>query len=134
MTDPAHPVPLAVEPAVRSARQRRHGRATAVAAPYTLLLPALVVIVLVLGYPLYKIVVLSFQKYGLFELIRHKGRWVGTANYATIFHDGEFWRVVLRTFAFTAVCVSLTMVLGTAIALLNGENDVPVRARLRSGA
>jgi N,N'-diacetylchitobiose transport system permease protein len=61
---------------------------------------------------------MSFEKYGLFELIRHKGRWVGTANYATIFHDGEFWRVVLRTFAFTAVCVSLTMVLGTAIALL----------------
>ena len=72
----------------------------------------------VLAYPLYLLVKMSFQKYGLFELIRHQGRWVGTANYASIFHDGTFWHVVLRTVVFTAACVSLTMVLGTALALL----------------
>ena len=67
---------------------------------------------------MYMLVRMSFQKYGLFELIRHKGRWIGTANYGRIFHDSEFWHVVLRTVAFTAVNVALTMVLGTAIALL----------------
>jgi N,N'-diacetylchitobiose transport system permease protein len=95
--------------------RRRLGQA---AAPYALLAPAAAVIGVILAYPLYLLVKMSFEKYGLFELIRHKGRWIGTANYASIFHDGEFWHVVLRTVAFTVVCVTLTMVLGTAIALL----------------
>jgi N,N'-diacetylchitobiose transport system permease protein len=133
VTDPAHPVPLAVEPAVRSARQRRHGRAAAVAAPYSLLLPALVVIVLVLGYPLYKIVVLSFQKYGLFELIRHQGKWIGLDNYSTIIHDHTFWVVLARTFAFTAVNVGLTMLLGTLIALLLAALGRGMRLLLTTG-
>jgi N,N'-diacetylchitobiose transport system permease protein len=95
--------------------RRRVGR---IAAPYVLLAPAAAVVAVVLAYPLYLLGKMSFEKYGLFELIRHKGRWIGTANYSGIFHDAEFWYVVLRTIAFTAVCVSLTMVLGTAIALL----------------
>jgi len=80
--------------------------------------PALLVLGVVLAYPLYKLVQMSFQKYGLSELIRHKGTWVGTANYSQILHDGEFWHVVLRTVLFTVAAVGLTMVLGTAIALL----------------
>jgi N,N'-diacetylchitobiose transport system permease protein len=81
-------------------------------------LPAFAVIVAVLGYPLYQLVVLSFQQYGLFELLQHKGTWIGLANYSEILHDREFWRVLVRTIVFTAVTVSLTMVLGTLIALL----------------
>src|SRR5262245_62578679 len=76
---------------------------------------------------------MSFQKYGLFELIRHQGKWIGTANYASIFHDGEFWHVVLRTIVFTAVCVSLTMVLGTAIALLLLQVSRWVRIAMTTG-
>jgi N,N'-diacetylchitobiose transport system permease protein len=102
------PVPT-VEPASRPARRRRRAG---------LLLPALVVIGAVLGYPLYKLFTLSFQQYGLFELIRHQGKWVGLDNYSTILHDREFWVVLGRTIAFTAVTVALTMTLGTLIALL----------------
>jgi N,N'-diacetylchitobiose transport system permease protein len=119
-------------PASRRRRfsRRRVGQATA---PYLLLLPAAAVIGLVLAYPLYLLVKMSFQKYGLFELIRHKGVWVGTANYASIFHDGEFWHVVLRTIVFTAVCVSLTMIFGTAIALLLLQVSRWVRIALTGG-
>jgi N,N'-diacetylchitobiose transport system permease protein len=98
-----------------------------------LLTPAVAVIGVVLAYPLYLLAKMSFQKYGLFELIRHQGRWIGTANYARIFHDGEFWHVVLRTAAFTAVCVSLTMVLGTAIALLLLQVSRFMRLALTTG-
>src|SRR5205823_4262924 len=86
------------------------------AAPYGLLLPASAVIAAVLAYPLYYLVRLSFQHYGLFQLVRHKGEAIGTANYAEIFHDALFWHVVLRTIAFTFACVSLTIVLGTLVA------------------
>jgi N,N'-diacetylchitobiose transport system permease protein len=106
--------------ALQSRRRRRswHRRALPVAAPYALLLPTAGVIAAVLGYPLYLLVNLSFQKYGLFELVRHKGHYVGTANYARILHDSQFWTVLGRTVLFTAVNVALTLVLGTAIALL----------------
>jgi N,N'-diacetylchitobiose transport system permease protein len=121
-----------VIPAARRRRfsRRRVGQA---AAPYLLLAPAAAVIGLVLAYPLYLLVKMSFQKYGLFELIRHQGKWIGTANYASIFHDGEFWHVVLRTIVFTAVCVSLTMVLGTAIAMLLLQVSRFMRIALTTG-
>jgi N,N'-diacetylchitobiose transport system permease protein len=106
--------PLASRRRRRLTRQRI-GRAVA---PYALLAPAVAVIGVILAYPVYLLVRMSFEKYGLFELIRHKGRWVGTANYTHIFHDSEFWHVLLRTVVFTVVNVTLTMVLGTAIALL----------------
>ncbi len=110
--------------------RRRLGQA---AAPYALVVPAAAVIGVILAYPLYLLVKMSFQKYGLFELIRHKGRWIGTANYGSILHDGEFWHVVLRTVAFTAVCVSLTMVLGTALALLLLQVGRFMRVALTTG-
>jgi N,N'-diacetylchitobiose transport system permease protein len=106
------------------------GHATA---PYALLAPALVVLGVVLGYPLYMLVKMSFQKYGLFELIRHKGHWIGTANYTQILHDSEFWHVLLRTVLFTAVTVALTMVLGTAIALLLVQVGRFMRTALTTG-
>jgi N,N'-diacetylchitobiose transport system permease protein len=87
-------------------------------APYVLLLPALAVIAAVLAYPLYKLAVLSFQQYGIPELISGKGTWIGLDNYQTIVGDRRFWVVLGRTVAFTAATVGLTMVLSTLIALL----------------
>jgi N,N'-diacetylchitobiose transport system permease protein len=115
--DPA----VAVEPAVAPARQRlrpRRARLARSAAPYALVAPALIVIGAVLAYPIYFLVRLSFEEYGLAELIAHKGSWIGVDNYSSILHDSEFWHVLLRTVVFTAVNVGLTMVIGTLIALL----------------
>ncbi len=108
------------ELSVASRRRRRWSRHRIIGAvaPYGLLAPAALVLGAVLFYPLYLIGRLSLEKYGLFELIRHQGKWIGLDNYSHIVHDHEFWAVLMRTIAFTAVNVSLTMVLGTAIALL----------------
>jgi N,N'-diacetylchitobiose transport system permease protein len=103
------------------------------AAPYTLLAPAAVVIAGVLAYPLYKLVALSFQKYGLFELVRHEGVYIGLANYSHIFHDALFWRVVARTVVFAVVNVTLTMVFGTLIALLLERLGKTMRVLLTTG-
>jgi N,N'-diacetylchitobiose transport system permease protein len=110
---------------------RRH--VTGLTAPYGLLMPAVGVIGLVLAYPVYLLVKISFEKYGLAELIQHKGKWIGLANYGTIFHDSQFWHVLLRTVVFTAVNVSLTMVLGTAIALLITRLGRAMRLLLTTG-
>jgi hypothetical protein len=37
-----------------------------------------------LGYPIYRLVQLSTQHYGLFELIQHKGKPAGLSNYGSI--------------------------------------------------
>jgi N,N'-diacetylchitobiose transport system permease protein len=123
------------EPALDAPRRRRRisSRVGSKLAPYLLLLPATAVIGAVLGYPLYYMVRLSLQHYGLFQLVKHKGEWVGTRNYAQIFHDGVFWHVVLRTLGFTVAAVSLTMVLGTLIALLLAELGPKMRLLLTAG-
>ncbi|MGW1763642.1 carbohydrate ABC transporter permease [Streptomyces sp. NPDC002073] len=97
-------------------RPERKGSA---ATPWLLLAPCLLVIVLVMGYPLYRLVSLSFQSFGKSELWGFKeAEWVGFENFTEILGDGEFWSVVVRTVVFAVGAVVLTMVLGMAIALL----------------
>jgi len=117
-------------------RQRRPltwQRALRATAPYLLVLPIVLAIGAILGYPLYDLVRLSFQKYGLFELIRHSGTWVGLDNYRSVLGDQVFWHTLVRTTVFTIVNVTLTMVIGTLIALLLVRLTVVVRVLLTSG-
>jgi N,N'-diacetylchitobiose transport system permease protein len=109
----------ATGPAGRAARpQRSRARRLRPLAPYALLAPALLVLAAILGFPMYRLVSLSFQQYGLKELFAGHGTFIGLRNYREIFSDSFFWTVVARTIAFAAVCVGLTMVLGTLVALL----------------
>jgi N,N'-diacetylchitobiose transport system permease protein len=104
-----------------SSRRRSRSLAESVRAlapPYLLLLPAVVVLVGVLAYPLYWLGRISFEHYGLRELIAHRGTWTGLDNYRHMFGDAEFWRIVGRTLVFTAANVGLTMLFSTVIALL----------------
>jgi N,N'-diacetylchitobiose transport system permease protein len=118
----------------RSRRRRRFWAHTVAAStPYALILPVLVVIGAVLGYPLYWLVKLSTEKYGLFELIRHAGTSVGFQNYSSVLHDSVFWHTLLRTVVFTAVNVAATIVLGMLIALLLVRVSAFVRVLLSSG-
>jgi N,N'-diacetylchitobiose transport system permease protein len=87
----------------------------------------------VLGYPLYRLVVLSFQKYGLFELIRRQGTWIGVDNYRSVLGDSVFWRTLERTVLFTIANVGLTIVLGTLLALLLVRVSSIVRVLLTVG-
>ena len=86
--------------------------------PYRLILPVVAAIAAILGYPLYSLVRLSLQHYGLFELIRHHGHLGRAHNFSSVLHDQVFWHTLLRTVVFTVVNVGLTIVLGTLIALL----------------
>ena len=132
---PSAPTTAAVEPVALPARRRRRlgVRVSRGAVPYLLLAPAVIVIAAVLAYPLYLLGSLSFQQYGLFELIRHDGRWIGLDNYSTILSDSQFAEVLIRTVVFTAVCVTLTMVFGTLIALLLARLGPFMRFLLTTG-
>ena len=108
----------AAESVVTRRRRPVGDRAFRTLSPYLLLAPAALVIAAVLGYPVYFLIRLSFQQFGLAELVTKKGTWIGVDNFTRLFHDEQFWAVVLRTFVFTAVNVGLTMLFGTLIALL----------------
>src|SRR4051812_23406817 len=85
------------------ARRVRIGRAFT---PWLLLAPCLLVLVLVLGYPMVKLGILSFQDYKKPQLWGFKpATWVGFDNYRAILQDGEFWDVVVRTVLFAASAV-----------------------------
>ena len=118
----------------RSRRRRRFwGQFTRASTPYWLIAPVVGVTGVILGYPLYWLVKLSTEHYGLFELIRHAGQSVGLANYHSVLHDSVFWHTLLRTVVFTAANVSLTMVLGTLTALLLVKVSTVVRVLITSG-
>jgi N,N'-diacetylchitobiose transport system permease protein len=87
----------------------------------------------VLGYPIYNLVQLSFEKYGLFQLIQRKGEWIGLRNYGSVLHDQVFWHTLLRTVVFTIANVALTIGLGTLLALLLVRVSSFVRVLLTAG-
>ncbi len=122
-------------PAIRARRRRplSAARLARAAVPYLLVVPVLVAIGAILGYPLYNLVTLSFQRYGLPELIQRHGEWIGLDNYRSVLSDSVFWDTLVRTLVFTAVNVGLTMVLGTLIALLLVKLALPVRILLMTG-
>ncbi|MEU7279671.1 sugar ABC transporter permease [Streptomyces sp. NPDC045431] len=105
-------------PAKRAAQPGKPGTGGA-AVPWALLAPCLLVLLLVLGYPLVRLVTLAFQKFEQPQLWGFKEpESVGFGNFAKILGDGEFWTVVLRTVLFAAGAVIFTMVIGMLIALL----------------
>jgi N,N'-diacetylchitobiose transport system permease protein len=117
---------------LRRRRRLTWDRALRAAAPFALLLPALLVIGAVLLYPLYKLGALSLQQYELFELIQHQGRWIGFDNYRSVLGDSVFWHTLERTVLFTIANVTLTIGFGTLIALLLVRVSTWVRILLTS--
>lgn len=87
--------------------------------PYLLILPALLALAAVLGYPLYRVVALSLQGMGHRQLISGEPpAWVGFDNYRAVLTDSLFWTVVGRTVAFTVVAVGVSVLAGLGVALL----------------
>src|SRR5437762_11605437 len=96
---------------------------------YLLNTPALLVIVLLAGYPIVYSAWISLHK---FSLKRPRiFDFVGLANYQQILQSEEFWSALWITLAFTALAVALVVLLGLVIALLL-NNDFPGRNVVRT--
>ncbi|MFG1606209.1 carbohydrate ABC transporter permease [Actinoplanes sp. NPDC049265] len=116
---PARPTPPGPAAPGAHVRRKRRSSTSGGFVPYALALPALFLLSALLGYPMIRMVVLSFQSMRLRELFAGlTPPWVGLDNYTKILGDSVFWTVALRTAAFTVVSVSLTVVLGLAVAML----------------
>jgi trehalose/maltose transport system permease protein len=81
-----------------------------------LIVPAVFVVFLVIGYPLIQVLVYSVLKYKLDGVTPPS--FVGLGNYLFIFTDSDFWRSVANTLIFSVFSVTLEAVLGLTVAMV----------------
>jgi multiple sugar transport system permease protein len=103
----------------RSLQSERSGvlsRMWAHRADYAYVLPALVVMLIVIAYPIYYTIELSFFSTPPGLQLRDK-IFIGTNNYTAILTSEVFWQVTLNTLIWTAASTFLSFVLGFCAAL-----------------
>lgn len=115
----------ATKPAPRIQPRRTTG------VPYVLIVPAVVALLLGLGYPLIWQIVTAFQKYGLSQQFGKPPEFVGFDNFANLLWDGEFWAVLVRSLVFCIATAVITVVVGVLMALLMNAVGRTVRLILQ---
>ncbi|WP_371477764.1 carbohydrate ABC transporter permease [Kitasatospora sp. NBC_00315] len=87
--------------------------------PLWLLLPALVILIPLVLYPIYQLGLLSVLDFGQAQASGGvPTRFVGFENYSTILGDRQFWTVLAQTVGFAAFCVLATLAVGATLAVL----------------
>ncbi|MCL2471455.1 MAG: sugar ABC transporter permease [Propionibacteriaceae bacterium] len=99
--------------------------------PYALILPAALVLVVAMGYPLAWQLWASTMKFGLAQQFGKPPEFVGLDNYISMFTTATTWGVVARSLAFCLVNAVLTMAIGIGLALLMNAVGKAVRLILQ---
>lgn len=86
--------------------------------PYGLIGPSVVAFVVVLGYPMVRLIWLSVQDFGPRSLFTGEAPFVGLGNFTRVLGDSDFWSVLLRTLVVSVACVAALMVIGFLLASL----------------
>jgi multiple sugar transport system permease protein len=89
-------------------------RTRAVLTGYAFVLPAAVIILGLVGYPIVQAMVLSLTN----ARVGEAGHFVGLANYAALLRNSVFLQALGNSVLFTVVSVTVKTVLGLAVALL----------------
>ncbi|MFI9815230.1 carbohydrate ABC transporter permease [Saccharothrix variisporea] len=86
---------------------------------FAYLAPALLVLVGLMGYPIYQLVLISLFDYGQEQVSGGAPLvFLGLDNYTRLLGDPKFWTVLAQTVGFAAVCVVGTLLVGAALAVL----------------
>ena len=88
--------------------------------PYVLILPAVIALIGVLGYPLVRVILLAFQNVNSYLklAVPSLDKWIGFQGFSRVLSDSQFWQVVERSFLFTIEVVAISIVLGLVFALI----------------
>jgi N,N'-diacetylchitobiose transport system permease protein len=86
--------------------------------PYLLIVPAIVALLVGMGYPMLWQAWTSLFHFGLAQQFGKAPTFIWFENYATLFTDPGIWAVVLRSIAFCLVNAAITVIVGILIALL----------------
>lgn len=80
-------------------------------------LPAFLYMILFVGYPIVSNVILSLQDVTVKNLAKGPRKFIGLANYATLFGDDVFRKALTNTVLFTVSCLIFQFIIGFALAL-----------------
>jgi len=100
-------------------------------APHVLLIPAVAILVLGMGYPMVWQIVTSFQKFGLQQQFGKPAEFVWFDNYVKLATDPQLWLVVGKSLAFCLITAFVTLAIGTGLALLMSAVTKPARLILQ---
>ena len=100
-------------------------------APYLLLVPASVIVLVAMAYPVIWQLITSMQHFGLAQQFGATPDWVWLDNYITLFSSSTTWLVVLRSVLFCLAAAFSTMVVGIGLALLMRAVSKGVRITLQ---
>lgn len=105
-TTPASPTPT-------PPRRRRN------LAPYLLLIPAILIMLFGMGYPVLWQIVTSFTKYGTMQQLGGKPpEFVWFDNFIAVATSSQFWAVTARSVLFCLVSAAITVGIGLLLAVL----------------
>jgi multiple sugar transport system permease protein len=85
---------------------------------YLYVLPSLIFLLAILGFPILYSIFMSFQSYTLETLVSGKMRFVGFQNYQAVFQNPNFGVAVLNSIRFTMLSIWFQFTIGFALALL----------------
>jgi multiple sugar transport system permease protein len=92
-------------------------------------LPAMMLLILLTGYPLARVIQMSFYQYKSKAI----PEFVGLSNYTELIHDEKFLGALLHTLVFTFGSVGLDLIIGLTLAvLLNKKINTRIRGFFRS--
>lgn len=87
--------------------------------PWFLLLPAMLIILLIIGFPLIYSLYVSFTPYELLKPRSLRFEWAGMfKNYIRLWNDAVFWRSFWNTMLFLLVTVNVEYILALALSQL----------------
>ena len=95
---------------------------------YTLLTPTFFFFVVLIGYPFFQSIFLSFTET---HTVSQRSSFVGFDNYLRIFADPEFWASLENNFIWTAGTMTLQVTVGVAVALLMHQSHIVLRSLAR---
>lgn len=101
-------------------------------APYVLIVPAVLILVFGMGYPVIWQFYISFHKYGaLQQLGGQPPQLVWFDNFIAVATSPEFWAVAVRSVVFCIVTAALTVAVGSLLALLMKKVGAAARLTLQ---
>ncbi|MET0725661.1 MAG: sugar ABC transporter permease [Leifsonia sp.] len=106
--------PSAPKPAKQQAPRARRR----LSVPHLLLIPAIVILLVGMGYPLVWQSITSFQEFGIKQQFGQPAPFVGLANYFSLATDPTTWEVVVKSIAFCFITAAATLVIGLLLAVL----------------
>lgn len=80
-------------------------------------LPAFIYMLVFVGYPILRNIILSFQDVTAFNLVQGEKHFVGLSNYINIFKDSVFRTSLKNTLVFTICCLIAQFLIGFMLAL-----------------